>query len=275
MECVPSSYNTYFEPFAGSASLFFDLLPQRAVISDINSELITAYQVIREQPRAAHCALAEMKPLTSEYYRIRSLNPSSMSRFDRSIRFLYLNRYGFNGIYRTNRQGQFNVPMGSRSGTLPTIEEYVQCASILKTASLRTWDYRRATSRATRNDLVYLDPPYATAIRPRYGEYGYASYSATQLKKLIARLHDLDDRGVKVILSYSAEPELLEALSDWGILHLSIQRTIAANNDKRMRTIEILATNSASTAQLSSFTSADKNGISSLQLDKDRMLCAN
>ena len=156
----PERYGAYLEPFAGSSCLFFALQPDRAVIGDFNTELIDAYQVIADAPRAVARALSEMPTDPDFYYELRARDVPSLSRVARASRFVYLNRFSFNGVYRTNRKGAFNVPRGRKTGSLPTVESLVAVAKVLKNATLVCGDFENTLSYAKRGDFVYMDPPY-------------------------------------------------------------------------------------------------------------------
>ena len=110
---IPRSFGNYIEPFAGSACLFFDLGPRSAVLSDLNRELIETYNAVIENSEQIAEALAELPRGKRAYYRVRGLNERDLSTIDRATRFIYLNRFCFNGLYRTNKMGRFNVPLRS------------------------------------------------------------------------------------------------------------------------------------------------------------------
>lgn len=111
--------STYYEPFLGGGSLFFALGPPRSVLSDINTDLINAWQVLQAKPTELHAAISALPPPEESYYRIRAQASDGLEPFSRAVRFLYLNRYCFNGLYRTNRRAEFNVPMGTATGGMP------------------------------------------------------------------------------------------------------------------------------------------------------------
>ena len=133
---APERYSAYLEPFAGSACLFFALQPDRAVIGDFNAELIDAYQIIAEAPKAVARALSIMPTDPEFYYELRARKLTSLPRVVRAARFVYLNRFSFNGVYRTNRAGLFNVPRGEKTGQLPKVESLVAVARVLENATL-------------------------------------------------------------------------------------------------------------------------------------------
>ena len=137
LQCVPKEYARYVEPFAGSGCLFFALRPSIAVLGDINADLIGAYLVIRDHPRLVARAAHGFKRDRDTYYRLRSTAPDSLIPVERAARFVYLNRYCFNGVYRVNRSGLFNVPMGTRTGGIPCESDFYRCSLALKRAELR------------------------------------------------------------------------------------------------------------------------------------------
>ena len=132
------SYKTYFEPFLGSGVLFFHLAPKSAVIGDINEDLMQAYSEVRNNLDGFLVALKSLKRGSrSRYNYLRSADPSGLEPSERAARFVYLNRYCFNGIYRVNRSGQFNVPYGGKGvGPMPSEEHFRKCAAILRRATL-------------------------------------------------------------------------------------------------------------------------------------------
>jgi len=114
-------YKRYVEPFMGSACLFFALRPARAILGDINGDLVATYHTIREHPRAVWNALQRIPVGKTSYYATRQLNPNDLSDVNKAARFIFLNRFCFNGLYRTNLQGRFNVPYApARTGSLPS-----------------------------------------------------------------------------------------------------------------------------------------------------------
>ena len=139
----PGGNTRYVEPFAGSASLFFELEPPSALLSDINGELISTYQVVCEHPRAVYRSLIRWDNDRTQYYKIRSLQPSDLEILDQAARFIYLNRFCFNGLYRTNGRGDFNVPYGGeKGGSLPSEDLLVSAAAQLSRAELLCGDLR-------------------------------------------------------------------------------------------------------------------------------------
>ncbi|WP_200227293.1 DNA adenine methylase [Rubrivivax gelatinosus] len=239
---TPSSFDRYIEPFAGSACLFFALNPERAILSDFNAELMHAYRALAKHPRIVTRTASGLPNDAVAYYAIREVDPEELSETDRAARFLYLNRHCFNGVYRTNRQNCFNVPMGSRAGQPLTESEAIRCATALRRAVLVTGDFEATLDYAKRNDFVYIDPPYTSVARQTYGEYGYGAFSHADVKRLLNCLDKLSDKGAKVLLSYVADEEVVRSLKGWSVLTFPVRRRIAGGS-RVSNAIEILASN--------------------------------
>ncbi|HET9768248.1 MAG TPA: Dam family site-specific DNA-(adenine-N6)-methyltransferase, partial [Thermoanaerobaculia bacterium] len=191
---VPPNFDRYLEPFAGSACLFFALRPSEAVLGDLNSDLIETYAVVRDRPAALWGALSKLPDTPSFYYELRDHFRSDASQLQRVARFIYLNRFCFNAVYRTNRAGRFNVPRGRSTGSLPSEREFLACAEVLGSATLFSGDFATLLADARPRDFVYLDPPYFREGRRVYGEYGYGTFSDRDLPRLLDVLTGLDDR---------------------------------------------------------------------------------
>jgi DNA adenine methylase len=241
----PSAGGKYLEPFAGSACLFFHLEPDRAVLGDINWELISALQTIQRQPRRVLRVIAELPTGESAYYAIRSLDPHSLSSIERAARFLYLNHYCFNGLYRTNERGIFNVPYGPPKNGAEVDEALLLRASlVLKRATVVHGDFEETLEHARRGDFVYLDPPYVVDSRRVFSEYGSGSFSSKDLDRLGTALADLDRRQVTFLISYADSAEARRLLSRWNPRRIRTRRNIAGFVGSRRFSYELLATNS-------------------------------
>src|SRR5262249_1939745 len=135
------------------------------------------------------------------YYEVRAIDPRKLSATKRAAQFVYLNRFSFNGVYRTNRKGIFNVPFGSKSGQLPTKDQLVAVSRFIARASFKRADFETAMKRAKQGDFIYLDPPYLKRGRNR-GEYGLHSFSTDDIDRLIKATKAASRRGATVLLSY-------------------------------------------------------------------------
>ncbi len=244
MTRAPAAPRRYVEPFAGSACLFFALKPARAVLGDINSELLETYSVLTKHPRLLARAVHSIKTTKREYYRIRRIDPKGLSPLDRAARFIYLNRNCFNGVYRTNQLGCFNVPRGLRTGDTPNERIFVRCAYALRSAEFRPGDFANCLSDVRKGDFVYLDPPYAIDDRRLTGEYGYGTFQSSDLVRLIECLRTIDRGGAHFLLSYLDCP-LLRKLVDraWARSIIAVRRHVAGFSKHRSTVNEVLISN--------------------------------
>lgn len=238
-------YSRYIEPFMGSATLFFHVCPARALLSDMNAELVHAFMVVKYRPDELHDELVSLPIGKEEYYRIRSLNPADLSELKRAARFIYLNRFCFNGIYRTNMRGEFNVPYSaSKTGAIPSLEQIRSASKSLSSAELINGDFEDILlENAQKGDFVYLDPPYAVANRRIFRQYGPDTFGLDDLARLSALLEELDNRGVKFLLSYALSREALETFKNWNCTRVKTQRNVAGFSRHRRTAIEVMASN--------------------------------
>jgi DNA adenine methylase len=232
------------EPFAGSSALFFYLKPDHGLLGDINAELIAFYHVLAHRPGALAKAFRLLDPSGADYYAIRLMPPESMPRTMAAATFLYLNRFSFNGVYRTNRDGRFNVPRGSNTGALPTFEELKIAAQQLRKAKVANVDFEETLDATKKSDFVYIDPPYFTRRGIRPGEYGCNSLDGTDdLMRLVGALERLSVRGVRYLLSYSVSPALVRlAQPDW-IRYVGVRRHVGGAKSRRKLGREMLIAN--------------------------------
>jgi DNA adenine methylase len=189
----------------GSAALFFSAKPARAILSDLNQELVSTFLTVRRAPHAVAAVLATHSNSRREYYRVRSQPVERLSSVERAARFIYLNRFCFNGLYRTNTQGKFNVPYGRpKNDNRPTDSALTECAQLLRRATVCAGDFQEIVATNVRSgDLVYLDPPYAVTKRRIFKEYSEKSFDAADLERLDALVHLVDSRGATFVLSYA------------------------------------------------------------------------
>ena len=222
---MPISFDRYVEPFCGSASLYFKAPTKYGLLSDINGELINAWENIKRDSYIRNDLI--VLPKTKEfYYEIRSRDPERLTDRERAVRFLYLNRYCFNGVYRTNRKGLYNVPRGSRTGDFPSQEAFNLVSKKLSTCELVACDYKTSLTRLKPDDFVYIDPPYTSASKFT-GEYGVDSFSYQEMPQLIRSLEMIDEMGGKFLLSYVANEDVVSALKEHFIVkHLSVARHV-------------------------------------------------
>jgi DNA adenine methylase len=238
------AYSRYVEPFAGSACLFFELGPSQAVLGDINKELIETYEQVRGNTSAVLLSLSRLKRGKKHYLQLRAVEPATLAAPERAARFIYLNRYCFNGLYRTNRQGTFNVPYGAkRSGSLPSAVTLAQCARLLDRAELVVGDFENLLNQTTRGDFVYLDPPFSVNTRRVFREYGPSVFGQEDVDRLRRWLTILDKRGVAFLVSYADSAEARRLGSRYHVRAAAVQRNIAGFTKARARARELLIFN--------------------------------
>lgn len=244
IQAVPKTFTRYVEPFAGSAVLFLKLSPASALLNDLNEDLISVYKTIRIHHKAVWKTACGMPTDTDFYYRLRSIDPKTItSAIEKAARFIYLNRFCFNGVYRTNLRGQFNVPRGKGELFIPSYDIFKQFSQRLKTAELYNEDFQTTMERTCKGDFVYLDPPYALGSKRYIGEYGCNSFKEKDEERLIQSLITAHKRGVNILLSYSPSAYIQEKLNNWYIHPITVMRSIAGFASSRRHANEVLISN--------------------------------
>jgi len=243
LRAVPANYETYVEPFAGSACLFFALRPKRAILGDRNAALIDTYRVIAQHPRLVRRRVQSFGSAPAAYYKLREEDESRLDPIGRAARFVYLNRNCFNGVYRLNRRGRFNVPRGVKTGKLPSEIDFVRCSNALRGTRLLACDYREVIAMAVKGDFVYLDPPYIDASRRYRGEYGWGTFTSADLPELANQLQILDERQVTFLVSYASVGEFRRVAEKWASRQILANRTVASSPVRRAATAELLISN--------------------------------
>lgn len=235
----------YIEPFFGSGALYFSLCPARAVLGDLNSELVDMYRTLRDRPDDVYDVLCEIEPCKEHYLTLRALIPKDLIDVQRCARFLYLNRYCFNGLFRTNRAGHFNVPYsGRRTGQMPSRVEFLAVAQQLHAAELLCGDFDDVVrASAEPGDFVYLDPPYAVSNVRIFKQYGPDVFGLDDLIRLRRLLEDLDGRGVSFVLSYASCEEADHLFKEWSAESMVVKRNIAGFAKHRRAVPEVIYSN--------------------------------
>lgn len=241
----PQDATIYLEPFAGSACLYFRIRPECAALNDINSELINLYQKISEDADYIYNRLQETENTREFYYNIRDLDIAELSCLDRAVRFIYLNRYCFNGLYRTNNRGWFNVPYGGyRSGRLPAREQFRAIAEALNFATLHSQDFETFIRENVRpKSFTYLDPPYAVRNRRVFRQYGPDTFGVDDVRRLRQMVDHICDIGGYFLLSYADDDNFNGVFSDWPKFHVQVLRNISGFAGSRKREKEVLIGN--------------------------------
>lgn len=240
---VPSTYDRYVEPFAGSAILYLRLPDTPALLGDINYDLVDAYETVRQHPKRVWSRAATMSTEPEFYYELRAQEPATLGKLDRAARFVYLNRFCFNGVYRTNRQGKFNVARGKGHLFIPELEVFSAFARKLAQATLICDDFETVLRQTTKGDFLYLDPPYSLEGKRDRGEYGLGTFRDYDEDRLLDAITAAADRNVKVLLSYSPSPRMLKRLRGWKVKRLNVARNVAGFISARRTAQEVLVSN--------------------------------
>jgi DNA adenine methylase len=240
----PVDASRYIEPFAGSACLFFHLEPKRALITDLNKELISLYQALQRDTELVLEAFRRFRRGEKAYYEVRKCNPKTLSSVEAAARFLYLNRYCFNGLFRTNQAGVFNVPYGPPRRPLVTFEDRVRDAvRILKRAEFRAVDFEVTVDEVNRGDFIYLDPPYLVKEKPVFMDYLATPFTRKDVARLDAALTRIDSVGATFLLSYADSEEARKLARKWHRRKVTSRRNIAGFVGARKLAGELLVTN--------------------------------
>ncbi len=245
---VPKTFNRYIEPFVGGGALLFELLPKTAIINDINQELINAYLVIKDHVEELIESLKRHKNSADYYYKMRSTDPKSLNAIERASRFIYLNKTAYNGLYRENLKGEFNVPFGRYKNpkildeeNLRAVSKYLNSANV----EIHNLDYKQVCSKAQKGDFVYLDPPYyplsKTSSFTQYCRYGFTERDQVELAEVF---RELDRRGCYLVLSNSNTDFIKRLYRGYNIIEVSARRSINSKGDGRKKqNIELVIKN--------------------------------
>lgn len=237
---VPSRYNRYLEPFAGGAALFFRLNPTVATLTDCNNELIETYVQVRDHPNLVIEALKKLRNSEKDYYRIRAQIP--LAAVPRAARFIYLCTLSFNGIYRCNLKGEFNVPYGFRTYLSTFDEERIrECGARLRRATLRVADFEQTICQARRGDLIYCDPPYTVAHNNNgFLKYNAAIFSWRDQERLAVLASEAKRKGCSVLISNADHPSVRALYPGFNVETISRHSIMASKGKFRRQITECL-----------------------------------
>lgn len=230
----PASFRTYFEPFFGSGALFFSLKPCRAVISDSNAELMNFYEAVREQPQLVARYLSHHSQCHSPeyYYCVRSQRPRSQA--SRAARFLYLNRTCWNGLYRVNRAGHFNVPIGTKTRVKMESDDFGRIGQLLRSAEIVVSDFEATIDRAGNDDFVFVDPPYTVAHNNNgFLKYNEKIFSWDDQIRLSMAVKSAVNRGAKVLVTNANHQSVTKLYREYEQVVITRSGVIAASSSAR------------------------------------------
>lgn len=249
IDALPTSFGTYREPFLGSGALFFLLQPKQAYLSDKCGELIETFKALRDDVRVVECHLSRLSPDKDTFYHVREHR--SDNRFKRAAEFIYLNKTCWNGLYRVNLSGKFNVPFG-RHKTPFTVDSdnLLACSESLRPPSvnIQICDFTENIESATKGDLVYFDPPYVTGHNNNgFVEYNEVIFSWQDQKRLAKVANDLVNRGVSVIVSNANHQPIIDLYKNFKVVTFSRNSTLASDIKRRRTISEVLLFSHAQT----------------------------
>ena len=245
----PKSYNRYFEPFIGGGALFFELQPENAYISDMNDELINLYSVVRDNVYELISDLNKHEVSKEYFLEIRNLDRTdeykNLSDVQRASRFIYLNRTCFNGLYRVNSQGQFNVPFGNyKNPRIVDENNLLNCSDLLKNTEIKCADFSEILTKVKKGDFVYFDPPYVPLNETSsFTSYTKDGFDIDMQFKLREVCDELDSMGVMFMLSNSDTKFVNELYSNYEIKKVFASRAVNANAEGRGKITEVLVRN--------------------------------
>lgn len=252
-EKMPSRYGTYFEPFFGGGALFFDLAPKDAVINDFNPQLVNLYRQIKNHSagvmkllkvwEAEYNSLDDMSAKNAYYYQKRVEYNDCLTSGERSVKsaalLIFLNKSGFNGLYRINQAGLYNVAAGHKKKlSLFDEDNFVAVKQALQHAQIKRGDFEKACRSAKKGDFVFFDSPYYDS----FDTYQAGGFSATDHARLAQLFSDLSDAGVYCMLTNNNCDYVKELYSGYNIEEVDVRRMVNCDSSKRTGT-EVIVTN--------------------------------
>ncbi len=240
---APPFTGRYFEPFMGSAAVFFELAPERAVLSDANEDLVLCFQEVARDPHAI-MDLLDMMPNTREAYMdVRAQDTTTLTPAERAARVIYLNKTGFRGLWRVNRRGQFNVPYGEYTRPYYNRDALLRASKALSTAEIRLADFADVIAEARAGDFLYLDPPYVPDRKwGDFKRYTAGRFSDEDHERLADLMRAADARGVFVMLTNSDTPTARRAFKGFKRRRLATRRDIHLKAAERA-SVDLILTN--------------------------------
>ena len=253
-EYIPEEYGTYYEPFVGGGALLFELSPKDAVINDSNKELMNVFNCIKDEEKFTKMCSELNRYETSHcedfYYEVRNMDRdkkkfSRLIDYKRAARTIYLNKACFNGLYRVNSKGEFNVPFGKKikvntyeGQNLGIIHAFLNFSNI----KMLSVDFEDAVKDAKKGDFIYFDPPYDSETNT-FNSYTEEGFNKEQQRRLARVYKELSDRGCYVMLSNHNTILVNELYSEFNIHVIEAKRNINSNGKKRGKVEEVIITN--------------------------------
>lgn len=248
---IPDKFNTYYEPFTGGAALLISLYSlnkiNRAVISDTNGDLYNLYKIIRDNPQQLIFELNDLKFKNDKdnYYKARELFNANHNPLERAALLIYLNRHGYNGLYRVNSKNEFNVPFGKYNNPrMPIPEKITFLSKLFQSCIILNSDFEVAVKDVVKGDFVYFDPPYMPLSKTSsFTGYTHSGFDEEEQHRLARLFKELTDKGVFVMESNSSTEFIKELYNDYELLEVDARRNINSVGTKRNVIKELIITN--------------------------------
>jgi DNA adenine methylase len=252
---LPRDWDTYYEPFFGGGAFFISLFNEgrisRAVIADLNSELVNFYQVVKTSPEELIAVLSEdgIENSPAAYRRLKDefndTVPGKNNTVRRAALFIFLNKHGYNGLWRVNSRGKFNVPFGRyEKRSLPSAASILHFSEMLRRVTILNADFEKAVKTAQKGDFIYFDPPYYPVSKTaRFTGYTFTGFTLNDQKRLAGMVKKLTRKGVRIMLSNSKVPEIEDLYEGYTIRNVIATRCINCKGKKRSGASEIIVTN--------------------------------
>jgi len=241
-EHFPKKYNNYIEPFLGGGAVFFFLEPKKAILSDLNEELINTYRCVRDEPsKLLNVLKIHQRNHSKEYYyKTRDFNPIKIHT--KAGKFLYLNRTCFNGIYRVNSSGKFNVPYGNKSTIIYENESFQDLSNKLSNTKLSVCDFEKTIRSAKKDDFLFVDPPYTVAHNNNgFIEYNEKIFSWDDQVRLSNTLKKAKKRGVKILLTNANHLSIRKLYeNDFNLIEVSRYSSVSGLSQHRKKYSELI-----------------------------------
>jgi len=245
LQHAPHDAPTYFEPFVGGGALFFALRPQRAVLADVNERLIRTYRGVKNNVDDVIRQLRALPHTPAFFYRFREEKIDGGTDANVAAWFIYLNKTGFNGLYRVNRDNRFNVPFGRYANPTICDEPTLRaCSAALAETELLVEDFAKVAPKAKRGDFVYFDPPYVPlSTTSSFTSYTSRGFGEAEQARLRDTARKLKKRGVRVLLSNSSAPSVRKLYAEgFDIAEVSATRLVNSKATARGAVVELLIT---------------------------------
>jgi len=231
LKSLPSQgFTDYFEPFAGAASLFWSLSPSTSTLSDLNPSLILTYEKIKSTPKQVFERVQKLGQSHSEstYYSVRDHFNNGATGLDKVAAFIYMNRAGYNGVYRVNRFGEYNVPFGRHSNNfiLPSEEHLTNFSERLQHTHLLCADFAEVEYSIKPRDLVYIDPPYTSGKASDFDKYTKTRFDMSNQLRLAEFARRLSDKGAYVLVSHLGHADVTDHYKGWHISRKRVARSV-------------------------------------------------